>query len=91
MNASSESGLWATVISLMAVDTDEDDILKILQHFFAYDSNGHREQGAPTFALRVTALMFFPPAALPAPFQEQAQQAEPGRAAGAGASAAATA
>src|SRR6516225_9660092 len=28
MNASSESGLWATVISRTAADTDEDDIAK---------------------------------------------------------------
>src|SRR5437016_3007839 len=32
MNASSESGLWAMLISRTAVETDEDDILEILQH-----------------------------------------------------------
>src|SRR5882724_1289148 len=34
MKASSESGLWAMVISRTGTETDEDDISKILQHSY---------------------------------------------------------
>src|SRR5260370_3593371 len=37
MNASSESGLWATVISRTCATTDEEAMTEILPHFYEFD------------------------------------------------------